>query len=461
MSEETPRTGAPSPLPESPSLDWLRKQAKRRLDSLQRTNPAAKLADAQFELAKEYGFPSWRALKTHIDSLTLTGQLVAAATNGDVATLGRLLDEHPEQLRLRQQPYEWTLLHTAAHHGQLTVVNLLLERGLDPNTREKGDNTYAMHWAAAAGHLDVVRKLADAGGDVIGAGDDHALEVIGWATCWRNRHADIAEFLVSRGARHHIFSAVALGLADEVRGIVASDPSALSKRLTRNDGHRTPLHHAVFNEQPRMVALLIELGADPLAVDGAGHTAVEYARSPDIDRPILERMRVMTEAELVSAERGSRPARLGLMDVVTLLALGDLATLDREVVRNPSLVAPNGEANGALHLMVQRNDSRGVTWLVDHGADPNARWSHWGALVTPLHLAAMHGDRDLVRLLLARGADPRIRDSEHDGDAIDWARFFKHTDILPLLEAQASPPARPSKTEWSEGKGVRKKPKKK
>ena len=71
-----------------------------------------------------------------------------------------------------------------------------------------------MHWAAAAGHVDVVRRLAEAGGDVIGHGDDHELDVIGWATCWDDGddrdHRAIADFLVERGARHHIFSAVAL-----------------------------------------------------------------------------------------------------------------------------------------------------------------------------------------------------------------------------------------------------------
>lgn len=76
------------------------------------------------------------------------------------------------------------MLHAAAAKGHLAVVDELLKRGLDANTREKGDNTRAMHWAAADGRLDLVRRLADAGGDVIGHGDDHEMEVIGWGTCW-------------------------------------------------------------------------------------------------------------------------------------------------------------------------------------------------------------------------------------------------------------------------------------
>src|SRR5688572_6799992 len=143
--------------------------------------------------------------------------LLDAAQRGDVDQLSALLDDHPDKLHARATPYEWSLLHFAAQKGHVGVVDLLLRRGLDVNTREKGDNTYAMHWAAASGHLDVVRRLADAGGDVIGHGDDHQLEVIGWGTGWDGcddaTHRAIADFLVSRGARHHIYSAIALNLA--------------------------------------------------------------------------------------------------------------------------------------------------------------------------------------------------------------------------------------------------------
>ena len=222
------------PLPDSPNLDWLRKQAKRHLNELRKANPAARLTDAQFDVARQYGFSSWRALKAHIDSLTVDGQLFDAARNGDVGALATLLDQLPEKLHVRTRPYEHTLLHTAAHNGHLAAVELLLRRGLDANVREKGDNTYPMHWAAAAGHLDVVRRLADAGGDVVGHGDDHELEVIGWATCWDDVHRDIAEFLVQRGARHHVFSAIAMNLAEEIRRVVAADPAALSRPMSRS-----------------------------------------------------------------------------------------------------------------------------------------------------------------------------------------------------------------------------------
>jgi len=425
-------------LPDKPNLDWLRKQAKRRLDDLQRVNPAAQLAEAQFDLAREYGFSSWRALKAHIDSLDVDGELFDAARQGDLSRLTTLLDEHPDKLHAREQPYEWSLLHAAADKGQLSIVDELLKRGLDANTRERGDNTYPMHWAAAHGHLDVVRRLADAGGDVVGHGDDHAGEVIGWATCWPGgddaAHRGVADFLVSRGARHHIFSAIALNLADEVRRIVADDPSALNRRQSRNENHRTPLHFALLMNRPEMIALLLELGADPLAVDGSGQPVAFYASTPDADRQVMEKICAMLTAEFVSAERGHRPPRGGPLDLVALLALGDRDTAARLLRENPELIDSRG---GALHLMAQRNDVAAVKWLLAHGANINGRWSSQGAEVTPLHLAAARGHAEMVRVLLGVGADPTIRDSRHDGDAIDWAKHFRQPEIVRLLEDRA------------------------
>jgi ankyrin repeat protein len=439
MSEQTPESASASlSLPDAPNLDWLRKQAKRRLDELRKANPAAKLADAQFDLARQYGFTSWRALKAHVDSLTAEGQLFDAAKNGDVERLVALLDAHPEKLQARNKPYEHTMLHVAALAGHREVVDLLLRRGLDVNAREKGDNTYAMHWAVAAGHLDVVRRLADAGGDVIGHGDDHELDVIGWASCWDGAddaaHRAVVDFLVSRGVRHHIFSAIALNLGDEVRRIVAADPSSLNRRMSRNENNQLPLHFAIRMNRPEMVSLLLELGADPLAVDGEGMPAAIYAKSPDIDRRVNEAIRVMTSAELVSAERGHRPPRAGTMDLVATLALGDWTTAERLVRENPDLIERGHAKGGVLHLMAKRGNLAAAKWLLDHGADPSARWTHWDADVTPLHLAILESHSDVVRLLLANGADPSIRDSKHDSDALDWANFFERKDIVRMLE---------------------------
>jgi ankyrin repeat protein len=439
MSEQTRGSASASAsLPDAANLDWLRKQAKRRLQQLRRESSDAKLADAQFDVARQYGFSSWRALKAHVDSLTIDGQLFDAARRGDVGILAALLDGHPEKLYARMKPYETTLLHTAAQNGRLSAVDLLLERGLDVNTREKGDNTYAMHWAAAGAHLDVVRRLADAGGDVIGHGDDHELEVIGWATCWDGcddePHRAVADFLTSRGARHHIFSAIAMNLGEEVRRIVANDPSALNRRMSRNENHQTPLHFAVRMRRPEMISLLLDLGADPLAVDGSGQPIATYATDPETDRRVMEAIRDLTAAELISAERGNRPVRGGMMDLLATLAVGDRSAAARLVRDNPDLLA----GSGVLHLAAKRNDLAAVTWLLEQGANPNALWAHWDADVTPLHLAAWQGHAGVVRLLLAAGANPNIHDSKHDGDAMGWAEHGGQIEVRKILEEHAT-----------------------
>jgi ankyrin repeat protein len=309
------------------------------------------------------------------------------------------------------------LLHHAAQHGHLPIVDLLLDRGFDVNTREQGDNTSAVNWAAAAGHVDIVRRLLDAGVDPIGHGDDHALEVIGWASCWDgcddDAHREIQRLLIERGARHHIFSAIATDNAGEVRRIVSSDPSALSRTMSRNEAFRQPLHAAVNWNKPAMVALLIELGADPMAKDGDGFLPAAYATTPDADRPALKAIR----------DRGG-------MDLFTALALGDLAAADAIVRADPAAMS----RGGVLHLLAKRGQAAAVTWLLARGADPNARWAHWDADVTALHLAVLADHPEVARALLDGGADPSIKDSKHDSDARGWAEFFQRAEIMQILQ---------------------------
>jgi ankyrin repeat protein len=259
--------------------------------------------------------------------------------------------------------------------------------------------------------------------------------VIGWATCWDGcddeAHRAVAEFLISRGARHHVFSAIAMNLGDHVRRIVEADPGALNRRMSRNESHQTPLHFAVRMKRPSMVVLLLDLGADPLAVDGDGQPVAAYADAPDTDRAVMERIRGMLEAELVSAARGHRQPHGTPKDLMALLALGEWDVAQRLLGANADLLAPG---SGTLHLMAKRGDGAAVRWLLERGADPNGRWAHWDAVVTPLHLAAMSGHEEVARMLLDAGADPGIRDSKHDSDPIGWAEFFGRSPLARLMK---------------------------
>jgi hypothetical protein len=78
-----------SQLPERASLDYLKKLAKDRLGAARESDPHAKLATALLEVAREYGFPSWRALKAEVERRRGddVSRFVDACGSGDVDTV--------------------------------------------------------------------------------------------------------------------------------------------------------------------------------------------------------------------------------------------------------------------------------------------------------------------------------------------------------------------------------------
>ena len=94
MSGSSPR------LPARPSLEQLHKQAKERLEAMRGVDAGATLADAQYALAREYGFESWPRLVHHVDAVRSAGRLdeferlakdILAAYHGDAAAVERLI----------------------------------------------------------------------------------------------------------------------------------------------------------------------------------------------------------------------------------------------------------------------------------------------------------------------------------------------------------------------------------
>ncbi len=207
---------------------------------------------------------------------------IDACARGDVEALRGLLANDPSLARVgthTEYGYGgWTGLHEAAKRGHLDAVRLLLDSGADPNAREIGDNTTPLHWAAALGNVDVVRALLDTGADVHGLGDLHEGDVIGWATLGPDTiHEDVVALLLERGARHHIFSAIAVGDLDVIRRLVTHTPEALDRRRSRFEHRQTALHFAISRHRYDIVDLLIELGANLEAEDMHGETPLAFA----------------------------------------------------------------------------------------------------------------------------------------------------------------------------------------
>ena len=196
-----------------------------------------------------------------------------------------LLKTDPELVRERIASGS-TGRHQAVRHPE--AVRLLIAHGADPNVRDEADNAGPLHFAAANGSLDSVRILLDAGADVRGAGDVHKGDVIGWAA--RQGNEAVIALLLARGARHHMFSAMALGDLDLVERLVEEDAGCLSRRKSRFEQGQTPLHAACappdgLGGQPNYALLerLIELGADIEAKDDHGRTPLSKMFRRDDD----------------------------------------------------------------------------------------------------------------------------------------------------------------------------------
>ncbi|HYE86901.1 MAG TPA: ankyrin repeat domain-containing protein, partial [Vicinamibacterales bacterium] len=71
---------------------------------------------------------------------------------------------------------------------------------------------------------------------------------------------------------------------------------------------------------------------------------------------------------------------------------------------------PDGAPGGVpplVYMMLWSDNPAGLRWLVEHGANPNLAWGPDGE--GPLHVAARRWDLDIVKLLVAHGADVQRR----------------------------------------------------
>ena len=84
----------------------------------------------------------------------------------------------------------------------------------------------------------------------------------------------------------------------------------------------------------------------------------------------------------------------------------------------------------ALIRKVYAGDSAAVKSLLSRGADPNAKYKGWSALM----FAAYFGHQEIVTSLLARKADPNY--AYNNWNPLGLARYRKHTKVISLLEGR-------------------------
>ena len=289
----------------------------------------------------------------------------------------------------------------AAVNGDAAALRRLLV--YDPRLSRYGEPLY---FAVREGHLDAVNVLLDAGAD----GGEELL------TLARDRdHEHVAQLLertrTRRGrikpaeADHPIHVAAAANDVATLRALLDTEPG-LVQLSDRSGG--TPLHRAVVASARDSVNLLLDRGADPHALHGAGprsergYAAVDF-QPIDLalwDGPFWGVRGDIRTARLL-LERGAK------YDLVVASALGDFervkALLDEDLKR-ANEARPCGKK--ALSSAVQFEHESIVRMLLDRGADPNSPEGSNAPRGAALHAAARTGNRQFVELLLAYGADP-------------------------------------------------------
>ena len=399
MSQHIPRTHATRRMPQRPSVQQLRRQAKDLLDQFragdaiatsevlqfERTPDPSSFAlhDAQRVLARAYGYESWPKLKAFVDGVNV-GELVEAVKAGDISKVRVFLNARPELVSMDMgASNEHRAIHYAVLRRDSAMVKLLMEAGADAR---KGiyphrDATSALAIARDREYREIVDILAE----------EERL---------RRQEMSCPNATISP-AQERINSAISQGDDETAMRLIEVDRSLI--RACDRDGS-TPLHIAAEEMNGSMLAWLLKRRADVRKPDIHGWTALDRAALAADPRnayaelfPDIARLLLQAGAELT---------------IYGAVALGDALRVRELVADDPSRlrrIRPNG---GLLTLAVNHAQVEMVSLLLDLGADVDERilleeleepTLSWGM---PLWYAALGNQHDIAELLLDRGADP-------------------------------------------------------
>ena len=293
-----------------------------------------------------------------------TTPLSRACTNGNAALVERLLGAgaRPDTPIASGE----TPLMTCAGTGSADAVRMLIARGAAVNSAEPSQNQTALMWAAAERHADVVKLLVEHGAD-LQARTKRGFSALHFAA--RAGDLESTKVLLAAGTDINIRSQP-VASEKPARGAPGSYSGGggrvggPSYEATVSAGS-TPLLVATFRAHVPLALYLLENGADPNASD-AGVTSLHWA--------------------VGTWESGEANPVFGFTDAMSGI--------------------PDRQAKLQL-----------VKALLAHGADPNVpvtqrlpgfAGGHTDVIgATPFLLASAAADIEMMRLLLAAGADPK------------------------------------------------------
>jgi len=329
----------------------------------------------------------------------------------------------------------------AAQSQDREAVRALLRQHVDVNAPQ-GGGASALHWAAYWDDGVTADLLIRAGANVNATTDlgvtPLALVSTG-AMAGKLLAAGANPNIVTSSGESPLMAAARAGRGDIVRALLEHGADANAKENVRG---QTALMWAVSQRHPDVVHMLIEHGADVRArtrsnpqlvytgeASGAGRSAADWTMAT-VDRggstPLMfaARQGDIESAKLLLAG-GASPNETGPdgMSVLVLASYSghpDFAAFLLNKDANPN-AADVGYT--ALHTAVLRGDVELVKKLLASGANPNARITKGTAITregedlvlpTPLagatafFLAAKFLEVDIMRLLAKGGADPRL-----------------------------------------------------
>ncbi len=348
-------------------------------------------------------------------------------------------------------------LHQAVAHGSVAEVKSLIARGADLNARDATGKTPLFH-----GNTDIVQLLIAHGAD-INVQDRWGFTPLHAAL--RSRHGEMARLLIRRGAyvqtQSHdgetpLHAAATLGDIEIVRLLVAQGAEVRAQTRTAE----TPLLRAAQEGHLAIAEFLIAKGADVNAKGGEDfhsplHAAVELGHKRLVQL-LLDSGAAVDPTDRFGrtpAVRAMQKDQMGL--VKTLVAAGaqinlHLAAYLGDVAATKRHIEAGGDTNlrddldyTALHYAARQGQAEVAELLIASGADVHATDKYGYA---PLHLAIDHvevarvlldhsarldaedqagetvlekavfrGDKEVVSLLLARGADIDLHTAAYIG----------------------------------------------
>jgi len=291
-----------------------------------------------------------------------------------------------------------TPLLLATTNGNAAVIERLITAGADPNAPLTKSADTALMMASRTGKIEAVKVLLDHGAQVNAKETWGGTTALMWAVS--ERHPNVAKLLVEHGAdvnAKSYFVPSASGRGFEGTTPVAAKPKQGIEEFA--SGLLTPLMFAAREDDIDSARLLIKAGADVNAIGGDGKDALGLAifnGSYDVASLLIDSHSNVNQAD---AQR--------------------FTPLFWAVDRRNMETAPN------FPWTVTTDPLPLIKKLLDAGANPNAvvnstprahmrEGSPRIVFATSLMRAAFSGDIELVRLLLAHGANPHISSSDKE-----------------------------------------------